>query len=266
MRRRHILQAGLALPLLRWAGAGAQAPERNLSAAERKAAPGAAASVSLLRAPRRALVIGNSAYPAPTNLPHAANDARAIAKALRDLGFEVIEGIDLDHAGMTRNLRSFLLKASSARIALMFYAGFAVQVRGENYLVPTDGTSFSERTADLALINVDKQVLDGLNDDTRANIVMIDSGALGAPSTGGSLVVFAADLNHNSADGQGPHSPFATALLQYIADPNLELVAMLRRVQGAVRTATGGAQNPYVSLPPFGDVYLARDPRRASAN
>jgi tetratricopeptide (TPR) repeat protein len=214
---------------------------------------------------RLALVIGNGAYPPPRNLANAATDARAIAKALREMGFEVVEGYDLDHAGMIRNLQSFLFKAASARVALMYYAGYGVQIRGENYLVPTDGTGFSEKTADLALINVDKQVLDGLNDDTRANIVMIDAGPLGAPSTGGSLVVFAAALNHEAADGSA-HSPFATALLQYIADPNLELVAMLQRVQGAVRTATGGKQNPYVSLPPFGDVYLARDPRRASAN
>jgi tetratricopeptide (TPR) repeat protein len=215
---------------------------------------------------RLALVIGNSAYPPPLKLANAANDARAIAKALRDIGFDVIEGIDLDHAGMTQNLRSFLLKASSARIALMFYGGRAIEIKGENYLVPTDSANFSEKTADLVLINLDKQVLDGLNDQARANIVMIDAGALTAPSTGGSLVVFAAGLNHNPADGDGPHSPFTTALLQYISDPKLELVEMLQRVQNAVRTATGGVQNPYLNLPPFGDVYLARDPRRASAN
>jgi hypothetical protein len=29
---------------------------------------------------------------------------------------------------------------------------------------------------------------------------------------------------------------------------------------------TKGEQNPFISLPPFGDVYLARDPRRTSAN
>jgi len=39
---------------------------------------------------------------------------------------------------------------------------------------------------------------------------------------------------------------------------------MLRRVQIAVRTATNKEQNPDISLPPFGDVYLARDPKQAS--
>lgn len=231
---------------------------------------------------RLALVIGNGAYAPPDKLDNPPNDARAVAQALRGIGFDVIEGIDLDHAAMLRALRSFLLKASSARIALLYYAGHGVQIRGENYLVPTDAKLLSEATVELELINLDKQILNGLNDEARANIVILDAcrnnpfanvgkrggrgaGGLAIPSTGGSLVAFATDPNNVANDGDGAHSPYTTALLQYIADPNLDLVTMLRRVQGAVRTATHGEQNPYISLPPFGDVYLARDPKQASA-
>jgi tetratricopeptide (TPR) repeat protein len=230
---------------------------------------------------RLALVIGNGAYAPPDKLDNPPNDARAVAQALRGIGFDVIEGIDLDHAAMLRALRTFLLKASSARIALMYYAGHGVQIRGENYLVPTDAKLLSEATVELELINLDKQILDGLNDEARANIVILDAcrnnpfanvgkrggrgaGGLAIPSTGGSLVAFATDPNNVAQDGDGAHSPYTTALLQYIADPNLDLVTMLRRVQSAVRNATHGEQNPFISLPPFGDVYLARDPKHAA--
>jgi tetratricopeptide (TPR) repeat protein len=244
--------------------------------------PVAPAQTAAASGGRLALVIGNGAYAPPDKLDNPPNDARAVAQALRGIGFDVIEGIDLDHAAMLRALRSFLLKASSARIALMFYAGHGVQIRGENYLVPIDAKLVSEATVELELINLDKQILDGLNDEARANIVILDAcrnnpfanvgkrggrgaGGLAIPATGGALVAFATDPNNVANDGDGAHSPYTTALLQYIADPNLDLVTMLRRVQGAVRTATHGEQNPYISLPPFGDVYLARDPKQASA-
>jgi lipoprotein NlpI len=47
---------------------------------------------------RAALVIGNGAYTGVKALPNPPNDARAIAKSLRDIGFAVSEGIDLDRA------------------------------------------------------------------------------------------------------------------------------------------------------------------------
>ena len=47
---------------------------------------------------RVALVIGNGTYTQSKPLPNPSNDARAIAKSLRDIGFTVTEGIDLDRA------------------------------------------------------------------------------------------------------------------------------------------------------------------------
>src|SRR2546421_368419 len=45
---------------------------------------------------RVALVIGNGKYVNATALPNPPNDARAMAKALRDIGFDLTEGFDLD--------------------------------------------------------------------------------------------------------------------------------------------------------------------------
>ena len=49
---------------------------------------------------RVALVIGNSKYRSATPLTNPANDAADLAKALRGLGFEVVEGRDLDKRGI----------------------------------------------------------------------------------------------------------------------------------------------------------------------
>ena len=150
--------------------------------------------------------------------------------------------------------------------------------------MPIDAKLVSEATVELELINVDQQILDGLSDEARTNIIILDAcrtnpfvnigsrsgrggGGLAIPSSGGSLVAFATDPNNVAEDGDGTeHSPYTTALLKYIADRNLEVVTMLRQVGKAVRLATNGRQNPFISLPPLGDVYLARAAGRTSAN
>ena len=64
---------------------------------------------------RVALVIGNGAYAHVKALPNPPNDARAIAKSLRDIGFVVSEGIDLDRSAMQTTTREFLRNAQARR-------------------------------------------------------------------------------------------------------------------------------------------------------
>src|SRR3954462_7107770 len=84
---------------------------------------------------RVALVIGNGAYQNAPTLPNPPNDARAMAKALRGLGFQVLEAEDLDQRGLQTTLADFADKLEGAAAGLFFYAGHGLQVAGENYLV-----------------------------------------------------------------------------------------------------------------------------------
>ena len=85
-------------------------------------------------------MIGNGAYTHVKPLPNPANDARSIAKSLRDIGFVVTEGIDLDRAAMQATIRDFLRDAARSQVAVVYYAGHGVQVDGRNYLVPIDSS------------------------------------------------------------------------------------------------------------------------------
>ena len=97
---------------------------------------------------RIALVIGNSAYQSTAELNNPRNDATDMAGALRRLGFEVLDGLDLDKRSMERIIRQFGIKLSGADLALFFYAGHGVAIGGQNYLVPTDARLASEGDAD----------------------------------------------------------------------------------------------------------------------
>ena len=88
---------------------------------------------------RIALVVGNSAYKNMPPLANAAGDARAMAKLLRRTSiFEVLEGIDATHDQMTARLLEFGKKADGADLALLYYSGQGIAVKGVSYLLPVD--------------------------------------------------------------------------------------------------------------------------------
>ena len=64
------------------------------------------------------------------------NDARAMARVLSDLGFDVIANENLNQKEMKRAIRDFGRKLGQGGVGLLYYAGHGLQVDGVNYLVP----------------------------------------------------------------------------------------------------------------------------------
>src|SRR3977135_2785222 len=72
---------------------------------------------------RVAFVVGNGAYKNVAALPNPAIDAKSMAKLLRNVGFDVVEGSNLTRDRMTEKLLDFGKKAEGADVALLFYTG-----------------------------------------------------------------------------------------------------------------------------------------------
>jgi hypothetical protein len=90
---------------------------------------------------RVALVIGNDKYPnlsQKSQLTRAVNDSRAVARALRDLGFRVTEGQNLSRQEMSEALINFAKNTNAGDIAFIYFAGHGVAIEGVNYLLPSD--------------------------------------------------------------------------------------------------------------------------------
>jgi tripartite-type tricarboxylate transporter receptor subunit TctC len=235
---------------------------------------------------RVALVIGNGNYMHAGVLPNPANDARAVAAALRDIGFTVVSGSDLDRRGMEGALFDFIDKARAAKVALIFYAGHGLQVEGRNYLVPVDARLESARDLAFGMIELDK-VLASLDDPNRANIIVLDacrdnplarsfasksrSGAVGAglaPYSAlgiGTLIAFATAPDKVALDGSGSNSPFTEGFVKHVRTPGLEVRQMLTRVRADVANATNDRQVPWDNSSLRGDVYLTGLPGAAEA-
>jgi len=232
-----------------------------------------------------ALVIGNGAYAHVRRLPNPANDARAIASALRDLGFDVAEGIDLDRTAMAQSVADFVHRRPDAPIALLFYAGHGLTVDRTTYLVPTDVDPASGTAILSQLIDLDT-ILAGLDDRSGVKVVLFDASrdnplpkriarvqvapaaggvtiqAPGPPgSASGTVISYATRPGEQALDGTGPHSPFSAAILRHLARRGLEVQQMLTLVRTEVNEATKGQQLPWSISNLVGEVFLAGPPR-----
>ena len=87
---------------------------------------------------RVALLVGNNAYQNVPRLQTAVNDARAVGAALRGLGFTVILAENQSRRAMSEALLAFDKAIEPGDIALFFFAGHGFEIRGQNYLLPTD--------------------------------------------------------------------------------------------------------------------------------
>ena len=96
-----------------------------------------AASPAQASEQRVALIIGNAAY-SGSPLRNPVNGVRAMAQALEKLGFTVIKRENLQARQIGPALREFRSRFSAGAVALFFYAGHGLQVRGVNYLPTVD--------------------------------------------------------------------------------------------------------------------------------
>ena len=230
---------------------------------------------------RIALVVGNSAYQHTSELRNPRSDALDVAGALRRLGFEVLDGLDLDKRSMERLIRQFGVKLTNADLAVFFYAGHGVAIGGQNFLVPTDARLGSEGDADFEALPL-SLVLKQMEREAKVSIVLLDAcrdnplarnlarqmgtrsstvgQGLAEVKTGvGTLIGFSTQPGNVATDGAGRNSPYAEALLRNIEVPGKDVSGVLIAVRNHVLKATEGKQVPWEHTSLTGQVYLRLD-------
>lgn len=244
-------------------------------------------SVHALAAGRVALVIGNGDYVNANKLPNPPNDATAMSQALRDIGFTVVEGENLNHSDMARLIGDFEEASRDADVTLFFYAGHGLQVNGNNYLVPIDAKLDRESSLQFEAIDADI-VMRSMSGPGKTAIALLDAcrdnplsrslarslgktrstavqQGLAVPNItgGGMLIGFATAPGEVAADGEGSDSPFTVALLKNIKTPGLEIQQMMTRVKADVFEATKEKQEPWHNSSLRTEVYLGGSPKAA---
>jgi uncharacterized caspase-like protein len=216
---------------------------------------------------RVALVIGNAAYQSTPALTNPRNDATDMAAALKKLGFQVVEGFDLDKSSFERKVRDFADTMAGAEVGVFFYAGHGLQVAGHNYLVPVDAKLSTLAALDWEMVRLDL-VQRTMERETETNVIFLDAcrdnplarnlaramgtrsaeigrGLAPAEAGVGTLISFSTQPGNVALDGTGRNSPFAGALVKRVGASNDDLSALLIDVRNDVRKETQNKQVPW---------------------
>lgn len=252
---RALLSVALAASWLMAAPGGASAAEERALTTR-----GVSSGVSTKR--RVALVIGNSRYRS-SPLQNPANDARAMEKTLKSLGFDVVTALDANRTAMQKAILAFADKLANGGAGLFYYAGHGVQVRGLNYLVPIGHKVTSEASVRFEAVSLDA-VLEQMGQPRpdRTNIVILDacrnnpfsnkftgSGAglalVNAPTD--FLVGYATAPGAVALDGDEneTNGVYTAALLKALKVPSLRVEDVFKRVRAEVSFKTRRKQIPW---------------------
>ena len=229
---------------------------------------------------RVALVIGNAAYTQAAALANPGNDAADIAEALKNVGVEVILGLDLDKRAFDAKVREFSRALAGADTGILFYAGHGLQVGQRNYLIPVDAQLQSERDLEFETVALDfvmRQM--EIDREGKTNLVFLDAcrdnplarglaRSMGTRSVGigkglaevqagvGTFVAYATKPGDVAFDGQGRNSPFTAALAKAVKTPGRSLTALMIDVRKDVLASTASKQVPWDHSALTGDFYF----------
>ena len=209
---------------------------------------------------RVALVVGNSAYKsAPLRNP--TNDAKDMAAKLKGMGFTVIERNNLTVKQIGSTLRELRSKLTPGSVALVYYAGHGLQIKGENYFPTVDAEIAGEEDVSNQSLAM-RQIMDVLEDaKTRLNLVFLDAcrnnpyqrsfrsssdGLSKVVAPSGTLISFATRPGSVAADGTGRNGLYTGALLEAMDSRGDQIEQVLKRVVTRVKAGSKNQQEPWM--------------------
>jgi hypothetical protein len=221
--------------------------------------------------PRRALVIGNAAYPEHP-LKNPVYDATDLADTLRRFHFAVTLLTNADKPTMERAVEDFTQGVAQHTAGLVFFAGHGVQIEGLNYLIPVGATfgtasdvKYRAVLADWILSRMDESrmevkilILDACRNNPfgRSWTRALDRGLGSMQATEGTLIAYATSPGKTAVDGAGRNSPFTANLLRELPQPQRPIELLFKAVRARVQDETRKQQTPWEASSLRGDFYF----------
>jgi uncharacterized caspase-like protein len=221
---------------------------------------------------RVALVVGIDAYEnldLTAQLKKARSDAAALARTLKELGFDVIAKDDLTRSEFNAAWTDFLGKLEPGDMATFYFAGHGVEFGGRNYLIPKDVPDIKPGRDELLKresLSLQEFLEDLREKGTRLNLVILDAcrdnpfRQLAGRSVGrtrglaiseppeGTFIMFSAGtgesaLDRLNDDDADPNSVYTRNLLPLLKTRGLSLTDVAEAVRLQVRKLAATADH-----------------------
>jgi hypothetical protein len=224
---------------------------------------------------RVALIIGNADYKS-SPLRNPVNDAVLMTSELKKLGFEVITIKNGSQNQIKQGISKFgeLLSKDKNTVGLFYYAGHGLQIKGKNYLVPTDANISKEPDVEVYCVDLDGLLANLEYASNNMNIIILDAcrnnpfgrgfrsqagdGLATVNAPVGTIIAFATAPGSIAADGDGQNGLYTQEFVRALSTPNLKIEDVFKKVRTQVKTISDGKQIPWENSSIEGDFYFIR--------
>lgn len=222
---------------------------------------------------RTALIIGNADY-TESPLKNPGNDARDMAEALQQIGFDVTLSVDVNRREMGKSIREFGKKLRNrGGVGLFYYAGHGMQIDSRNYMIPVDSPMEEEDEVPYESVEVGSVLAKMESAGNALNVIILDAcrnnpfpsqfrsssrGLARVEAPIGSLIVYSTAPGSVADDGDGRNGIFTGHLLDQLRTPGLSLSETVRRTRAAVVKSTNRAQVPWESSSLLTDIEFTK--------
>ncbi|MEA2029958.1 MAG: caspase family protein [Campylobacterota bacterium] len=224
---------------------------------------------------RVALVIGNAKYNRFAPLANTLNDAKDIAKILKEKNFDLIHIVDGDLQSMENGVKEFSSKLKKGGVGFFYYAGHGLQINDSNYLIPVNSTISNAIDVKYKSLPVNYLIDMMENSHNRLNIIVLDAcrndpfkrgggGLAQINSAKGMYIAFATGPGKVASDGDERNGLFTKHLLENIKRSNVTLDEVFNQTRKGVYNESNGEQLPWTSTSVIGNFYFNIDSGTAS--
>ncbi|MGH1478429.1 MAG: caspase family protein [Geminicoccales bacterium] len=226
---------------------------------------------------KHALVVGIGEYQDVPPLSNPTNDAAIVGESLSQIGFDVAMSLDQNFHDLKKTIKNYYDNTKGSYLNVIYFAGHAFQIAGENYLIPADFTIDDKQDSNLfeRLISLDDLLKLVETSETGRTIIILDAcrnnpylesisetlsettgrsvsvhpglaePAIVRSSTDEILFLYATAPGQLALDGKGDNSPFAEALSEWIIKPDVMLDDAIRGIRRDVAALTENRQVPF---------------------
>ena len=227
---------------------------------------------------RFALVIGNKNY-ASVPLKNALNDANAMANNLSELGFAVSVLKDGSLTELTNQVQQFYAEVASdlhtKKLAVFYYAGHALAINHQNYLVPL-GMEFDDYSQFLTSLykieTVFKQIgqsqgllsiiiLDACRNNPFEDVFTqenksVANGLAPIKAPFNTMIAFATEPGGVASDGNRKNGVYTKHLLRHMTK-QISVEEVFKKVRNGVAKETRNKQIPWEHSSLLNEVYFS---------
>jgi len=228
------------------------------------------------KAPKFALVIGNTHYEGALQLRNAGNDANLINSRLQSAGYSTELVFNTERKTLYEAIGRLADHLKNGGVGIFYYAGHGAEIKERNYLIPVNVSLKDVSTITQQSLPVEYLIQRLKDSGAHLSVILLDAcrndpaktsfdhlyrgiasvGFAPEKPANGMVIAYATQPGERAIDGDGNDGPFAIALADWIVRPGMPLEEAIKHVMTDVRAKTRDEQRPWLATSLIGNFAL----------